>query len=139
MEERLVQQGLESTIGRLHGVPMGLGVPHFHNPAEGHGVVHAGGDRRSGRQPGIHHVHVQAGVQPGLTGQGAGQSLPDDEDPHRSGRGGNDAQFPANFFEGGEGAVQVFTGVGCTELDADSGLVLGHDRVEESDHVDAFL
>ena len=53
-----------------------------------------------------------------------------------SGGRSHQAVRPPDFHEGGHGTLQLFAGVARTQLDPDSGLPLGHDRVREPHDVD---
>ena len=48
-------------------------------------------------------------------------------------------QFFTDFDECGNGAVKLFAGVGCGQLDADTCLAFGYYRVVETGHVDVFV
>ena len=48
-------------------------------------------------------------------------------------------QFFTDFDECGNGAVKLFAGVGCGQLDADTCLAFGYYRVVETGHVDVFF
>ena len=51
----------------------------------------------------------------------------------------NDIQFLADFDEGGNGAVELFAGVSCRQLDADTCLSFRYNRIIETGDVDVFF